>query len=105
MNKISLIIYEPYTPAIEILGHAGFGEPGKDIVCAALSVLMYTLMDAEPETKIVCGSGWARLSGRKEASGSFALIARGYRLMAQNYPEYVIFQEIKNVRRIEKDQR
>ena len=95
---MSLIIYEPYTPAIEILGHAGFGEPGKDIVCAALSVLMYTLVDAEPETEIVCGSGWARLTGRKEASGSFGLIARGYRLMAQNYPEYVIFQEIKNVR-------
>ena len=96
----TLIIYEPETPAIEIIGHAGFGEPGKDILCAACSILMYTLCDALPNLKITSGNGYARLDGSCVGEGgdappreTFALIARGYRLLGQNYPDYITYQE------------
>jgi len=97
---MTLIIYEPETPALEIIGHAGFGEPGKDILCAACSILMYTLCDALPGLKICTGNGYARLDGAqlRDAEGgvpynSFALIARGYRLLRDNYPEFITYQE------------
>lgn len=36
--------YDSYI--ISVTGHAGFGESGKDIVCAAISALAYTLLNA-----------------------------------------------------------
>ena len=95
---MTLIIYEPEVPALEVIGHAGFGQPGRDIVCAACSILLYTLLDACPEAENCLGDGYARLDGAKlpESRGSFALIARGDRLLAENYPGYIMYREKKH---------
>lgn len=34
---------------IKVKGHAGYAEPGKDIVCAAVSVLVCTLIESITE--------------------------------------------------------
>lgn len=38
-----------HTDRIKIKGHANYAEPGKDIVCAAVSVLVQTLIQSVEE--------------------------------------------------------
>jgi uncharacterized protein YsxB (DUF464 family) len=40
------ITYRPDKYEVKIKGHAGYDEKGKDIVCAGVSVLFYTLCNA-----------------------------------------------------------
>ena len=56
--------------ALTVRGHAGFSRYGSDIVCAAASMLAFTLAAALVEAV-------------------FAAIGAGYRLLAARYPEYV----------------
>ena len=79
--------YEPRLPALEFEGHAGAGIRGRDPVCAALSILLFTLVEGEPGAQLRAGEGRCRVSGGDRAS--YALIAGGCRLLAENYPEYV----------------
>lgn len=45
MTKVSVVeYYDSYI--ISITGHAGFDDKGKDIVCAAISAIAYTLLNA-----------------------------------------------------------
>ena len=41
------ITFKPNTYELEITGHAGHDVKGKDIVCAAVSTLFYTLGQAQ----------------------------------------------------------
>lgn len=103
---MSLVIYEPETPAIEIIGHAGLDKPGKDILCAAMSILMFTLCRHLPGIAVKSGEGWARLDGADLCRGpdgektreAFRLTAGGYRLLGENYPRHIIYQEKYHVR-------
>ena len=58
---MTLVIYEPETPAMEFIGHAGAGLYGQDPVCAALSILMYTLIEALPGAAVTSGDGYCRV--------------------------------------------
>ena len=58
---MTLVIYEPEGPALEFIGHAGAGLCGRDPVCAALSILMYTLIDAVPTAAVSSGDGYCRI--------------------------------------------
>jgi uncharacterized protein YsxB (DUF464 family) len=87
---------------VRIRGHAGF-EPGKDIVCAAVSILTYTLAqkltDLQAEQKVVCGismeSGnaeffvWVRCGHEQEFETVLDTIITGFELLAEKYPEHV----------------
>ena len=86
--------YEPTIPALEMDGHAGAGEYGRDPVCAALSILLFTLLDANDAATAHFADGYARISGGRKRD--YALMARGARLLAENYPQYVGYEEIKN---------
>ncbi len=89
-----------------VKGHAGYAEEGKDIVCASASILTYTLAqivlladeDGElAETPTVdLESGDATISFRSKNDEIFAnmshtifTISVGYRLLAQEHPQYV----------------
>lgn len=85
-------------------GHAGWGSSGRDLVCAAESILAYTLvknlLDAkergwieELDTDIWDGGVMAEAVPRQDVavkiSTMFQTVLTGYRLLAENYPESV----------------
>ena len=81
------VVYEPRLPALEFSGHAGAGPRGKDPVCAALSILLFTLFEAESAAQLCLRDGWCRIRGGDRRS--YALIAGGCRLLAEHYPAHV----------------
>lgn len=87
---------------LSVNGHAGYGEAGKDIVCAACSILIETLAarfgDCEGPGQFSRAIGDAtflvsRVPGRE---GSYSALradmeftVRGLELLARDYPRYV----------------
>ena len=84
--------YDPETPEMVFSGHAGAGEPGRDPVCAALSILMYTLLSTLPagETERELNDGFCRVRGGGRAA--YEVIAAGLRLLAEEFPEHVCLE-------------
>lgn len=91
---------------IEAKGHAGYAEAGKDIVCASVSILLYTLaqsvmelyefgrLDEKPIVNLDEGNACIKCRCEDyraftEASQNFSLIEGGFSLLADNYPQYV----------------
>lgn len=88
-------------------GHAGYADPGKDIVCAAASCLINTLMLAlnaqtSPPTEIGFNAGdgggppltihcRASPEDRPAAEMMFKTIGCGLEALAYKYPEHVRF--------------
>jgi len=89
MTKIT---YSPKTPEICFEGHAGAGEYGKDPVCAALSMLMYTLLEALPAEGVerYLADGYCRVRGG--SAEAYEVIAAGLRLLAAEYPTHVCLE-------------
>ena len=110
------IRYDPKTPEICFEGHAGAGRAGADPVCAALSILMYTLASEEahsapfppssfsptkrnslagvPEEAhsasklcVEMADGFCRIRGGEQAV--YEVIVAGLRLLATEKPEHV----------------
>ena len=86
-DDVTTIVYDPAGPELRFSGHAGAGAPGRDLVCAALSTLLYTLIAAEPEAAVELGEGSARVRGGD--GGAYAVVAAGLRLLAAEYPRHV----------------
>ena len=84
--------YDPETPEMVFSGLAGAGEPGRDPVCAALSILMYTLLSTLPagETERELNDGFCRVRGGGRAA--YEVIAAGLRLLAEEFPEHVCLE-------------
>ncbi len=89
---------------ISIIGHAGHGIDGQDIVCAACSMLACTLMEcmsrADRDGYLVrhdCSmkDGNVRINaittdyGRKRVDTIVSVIRAGYELLESQYPENV----------------
>ena len=83
--------YSPAARRLRLTGHAGAGERGSDPVCAALSILVYALLDAGAEGELRPGAAELTLP---DADVSLAL--RGLRLLAESYPEYVSYKEMND---------
>lgn len=104
------ITFKPQSLELEITGHAGQDEKGKDIVCSAVSMLFYTLADSlvqseemqkkHPIIKMEDGNGYIKCKPRKEYQGNIALIywtiLNGYQLLADEYPQYIAFEIVEN---------
>ena len=90
-------------------GHADSAEPGKDLVCCAVSILAESLsryMDAqegnsglkylineiEPGRTYISAvpSEWCE----KEIQGAFGMTREGLRALAEEYPEYIRLEEV-----------
>lgn len=78
-------------------GHAGYGNKGQDIVCAAVSALTYTLINhldkvtgayrvdqGEPMKIYAYGTG---------AMAAYRTIMTGYEMIAEKYPDHVRLTE------------
>lgn len=96
------IAYHRKMNMVEISGHAGWGEEGKDIVCAAVSTLACTLAanmtdelvrDAiirlEPGDAVIHAA--ARPKYKNVVTLIFDAIATGFEGVAEQYPENVKF--------------
>lgn len=97
------ITIKPETWEMMIDGHAGSDEKGKDIVCAAVSILFYTLGEnlwqsasmlwEEPIVRQEDGNGYIVCHPKEEYEGNVACMYRtimmGMKMMAEHYPEYV----------------
>jgi uncharacterized protein YsxB (DUF464 family) len=91
---------------IEAKGHAGYAEAGKDIVCASVSILLYTLaqsvtefykrglFDEEPTIELTNGDACIKCKCNEYGAfahtyQNFELIEDGFNILADNYPQYV----------------
>lgn len=103
------IVYEKKddirTLHLSVSGHAGQAEHGKDIVCAAASILVYTLAQnlmrdrarglyVEVRTSLFRGDAnisctAATAEEYERAKGIFSVILAGMELLAENAPQYV----------------
>jgi len=93
---------------LEVKGHAGGGEKGKDIVCAAISMLAEALVGVLDEaekrgrTSYGCKEGdgmiivWADpgLGNLNEIKAYFRMCATGLKMLKQEYPKNVDFSEV-----------
>ena len=86
---------------LSIDGHANFAEQGKDIVCAAVSVLAQTLIASieeltDDDVRSVIEHGHIELNYRNPSETSRVLIDSfliGCRMIESEYPEFVTLAE------------
>lgn len=75
-----------------VTGHAGYAEKGKDVVCAAVSALVYALIATLEETgnmrESVVRSGYATVASR-ESDHAFDVVRGGLAQIAARYPACV----------------
>lgn len=99
------IAFRPKTYELEITGHAGHDVKGKDIVCAAVSTLFYTLGQALAENEDILegdlvfkdkeGCGYIRgIPNQMHANIGiiYNTIFVGFKMLAEQYPENVSFK-------------
>lgn len=83
--------------SVSITGHAGYAEPGQDIVCAGISALGQTLLLSleeltEDHYNAIAGNGnlyikFSTLSDRAKTLKECFFI--GCKAIAESYPDYV----------------
>lgn len=80
---------------LTVSGHAGYGQAGQDIVCAAASILAYAfaqrLADIGALDSNTFSAGDCRVCGIDcpGARQAMAFAAAGYRLLADAYPDHI----------------
>lgn len=82
---------------IEISGHAGYAEPGKDIVCAGVTALTQTLIQSiddltDDEIEYRISPGKVEVEHRNLSEKSKTLVDSffvGICLIAEEFPEHV----------------
>lgn len=102
-NDMINITFKPETLEMEIKGHAGQDEKGKDIVCSAISTLFYTLAKSVADSKSMLtknpiikhkdGNGYLQCKPKKEFAGNIArsywTILTGFEMIADEYKDFV----------------
>lgn len=94
------------TASIYVSGHSGTADIGHDIVCAAASILLYTAAQAvndmyaqgklrrKPTITIKNGYGGVSCTAKKdytdEVRHTYCVVMTGFKLLAHNYPKYVV---------------
>ena len=77
---------------LTVEGHAGYAPKGQDIVCAAVSALVYaligTLEETENAAEVILRPGYAAVEA-KEKTAAFDLVRCGIEQLADRYPEFV----------------
>lgn len=95
--------FNPKTYTIDVTGHAEYDEKGKDIVCAAISTLFYTLAESLYASKHMLaedivfsdedGNGHLSCKPKAEYEGNVSLIywtiLTGFELVEKNYKKNI----------------
>lgn len=80
---------------IEASGHSGYAEAGKDIVCAAVSTLMFSFLNfmdqKDIEYKIEYSDGYMKIEveNYKKIKDVIFFIESGFSLLQENYFENI----------------
>lgn len=100
-------VYDRKENKITVEGHAYSGEPGQDLICAAASVLIYTIAAsvnsmqqnghvAQAVVNLEKGNGTVGCEPLEQFKGAITLIfdsiCAGYELLAVNYPENISYE-------------
>lgn len=86
---------------IQVTGHAGTAEAGRDLLCAAVSALCETLerglarYDADSERTLADGSFRYRGRPGTEASALIWTFGRGLQELAEQHPRHLRWTEIQ----------
>ena len=106
---IKIKVFEDYKNKeyiIDISGHAGYAEKGKDIVCAGVSTLFYTFLNyceeacehntlCKLEKAITDNKCVLQLRDEAMLEGqALRVIVKGFKMLAETYPEYVALSYI-----------
>lgn len=98
------IEFNPDDYEVIISGHADYGEHGKDIVCAAVSALYYTLWTTLTELPFMLNKGSLKTGTesdrtylkckplkryRQNIATVYLTIFHGFRMMAEEYPDNI----------------
>ena len=84
--------------SVTLKGHAGSAEYGKDLICAAVSALALTLaanVEGKENAEVSLQPGNSRISCHPDAAAIFDCVCKGFRLLAERFPEYVCFSEVR----------
>lgn len=91
---------------LELTGHAGWGQRGQDVVCAAATCLAYTLaynlqcLDAgDLVARLDPGDILIQAAPEREARKYFRFVQRGLRMLEQNYPENIFCHVVRKTDR------
>lgn len=75
---------------IDLIGHAGY-NPGNDVVCAAISILTYTLLNELANSKVPfkhkVSPGKVHIETKRIPA--IRTVITGWRLLEEAYPEHV----------------
>lgn len=93
---------------LQINGHACSAEPGKDLVCCAVSILAESisrymerkessgdlefLINEIQEGRVLIKAEPNKWD-MKESKGAFEVVREGFRALANEYPEYITMEE------------
>lgn len=96
--------FNPKKHTLSVEGHAGYAEKGKDIVCAAVSILLYTLsyslagmeeLIEDSDIQLEEGKSYIACKPKKGYRQNVDLIfwtcLNGFELLSENYPEHVSY--------------
>ena len=88
------VLYDNNGLKINIDGHAGYAEKGRDIVCAAVTALAGTLercIQERGEGSCSWDSGETayQAEGTENLRPCFETVVTGLRMLAEEFPEYI----------------
>lgn len=99
------ITFNPTELTLQIEGHAGYAEKGKDIVCSAVSILFYTLGRCLSENEYMLkdsivndddGNGYIMAKPKDKfiptVKTFFYVTLEGFKSIAETYPDYVVLK-------------
>ena len=104
MIRVTLHSRGDQITGFECRGHAGFDRAGRDIVCAAVSVLTTTCVNAletvagvRPEAKASSGVMTVQLppDAGHDAQVILRAFRQGIRDIAEEYPTYLLLNELQ----------
>ena len=105
------IAFNPKEMELTVKGHANFDEKGKDIVCASVSILFYTLafslkkaqkMLVKDSLKAEVGEGYSLVACKPKGKYTanvesiYWVCLNGLELLADDYPDYVQIEIISD---------
>ena len=82
---------------LTVRGHAGYGKPGEDVVCAAASALVYaligTLRQKDRIRELTSRPGYVDVAAAGDAEEAMAVVRCGLEQLASQYGAWVKMEE------------
>lgn len=94
---MTVATYDRARCSLVIDGHCGDAPKGESLVCAAVTILGYTAIEAakEYDCERLCMDGYVGIRdvGNEDLRRELDTVWRGLKLLAEHYPDYVQAKE------------